>query len=332
MIILDGQICPYLVNKVIKVQRLVDISLELRTQESGLDLLEEELSNSTLELGRDLLRLHRNVHGRNLGGAIGFLGTSEHLTEGSLSGTVLSHHDDDLRVGELSSLDGQIEATKSLSHVWIAVSVRSVNQKFFACLTDAELQRFFTETQVLRGDVAIKEDVDTFTDRRWVGDDTVYSRLSVQQTDKVGKIVQNGQIVLDDDNVVVGLEQTANHAASGQTLLDIKERRWLVKHVDIGLLHTSDGNGETLQLTTRQEIDVTVNDLVEFEFCHDLLQTLLADLGALFDESANRPFGTLDGSGNLVDILWLDNSLEVVLQDLGEVVLQLRSSEVLQDL
>lgn len=35
---------------------------------------------------------------------------------------------------------------------------------------------------------------------------------------------------------------------------------------------------------------------------------------------------------DLVDILWLYDGLEVVLQDLGEIVLQLRASEISQDL
>lgn len=39
-----------------------------------------------------------------------------------------------------------------------------------------------------------------------------------------------------------------------------------------------------------------------------------------------------DGAGNCVDILGLDDGLEVVLNDLGEVVLELRAAEVGDDL
>lgn len=42
--------------------------------------------------------------------------------------------------------------------------------------------------------------------------------------------------------------------------------------------------------------------------------------------------GTLDSLGDLVHVLWLDQRLQVILQDLGEVVLQLGAAEVRQDL
>ena len=40
----------------------------------------------------------------------------------------------------------------------------------------------------------------------------------------------------------------------------------------------------------------------------------------------------LDSPGDLVDILGLDDGLKVILQDLGEVVLQLGATEVSEDL
>ena len=41
---------------------------------------------------------------------------------------------------------------------------------------------------------------------------------------------------------------------------------------------------------------------------------------------------TLDGLGNVVNVLGLDDGLQVVLQNLGEIVLKLRTTEVSQDL
>lgn len=46
----------------------------------------------------------------------------------------------------------------------------------------------------------------------------------------------------------------------------------------------------------------------------------VAQLGAGLDEVSNVLNGALDSPGNLIDILRLDNSLEIVLQNLGEVV------------
>lgn len=97
-------------------------------------------------------------------------------------------------------------------------------------------------------------------------------------------------------------------------------------------MHTDDGNGETLQLTTGKEINVTVENGVKLERLDDLLDSCFVNLGALLDEEANGSVLALDGSGDLVDVLRLDDSLEVVLEDLCEVVLQLRTTEVLENL
>jgi hypothetical protein len=57
----------------------------------------------------------------------------------------------------------------------------------------------------------------------------------------------------------------------------------------------------------------------------------VAQLSAGLDEVSNVLNGALDSPGNLIDILRLHNSLEVVLQNLGEVVLQFGTTEVLEN-
>ena len=79
-----GQVLHFLVDEVIKLERLDDIGLELRRQEGGLDLLEEQLPDGTLELGRDGLRLHANLHLGNLLVSIGLESTSQETTESGL--------------------------------------------------------------------------------------------------------------------------------------------------------------------------------------------------------------------------------------------------------
>jgi hypothetical protein len=64
----------------------------------------------------------------------------------------------------------------------------------------------------------------------------------------------------------------------------------------------------------------------------DLLDSSGVDFGTLLDEGTDGSVLALDGSGNLVDVLGLDNGLEVVLEDLCEVVLQLGTTEVLENL
>lgn len=64
----------------------------------------------------------------------------------------------------------------------------------------------------------------------------------------------------------------------------------------------------------------------------DLVDSGLVDFGALLDEETNGSVVAFDGSGDLIDVLGLDDSLEVVFENLGEVVLQLGTTEVLEDL
>jgi hypothetical protein len=178
--------------------------------------------------------------------------------------------------------------------------------------------------------VTVEEDVDTLTDGMGQSHNTINGGSTVENTDVVGKIVENRQIVLDDDDVVVVTEERANNHSSAQTLLDIEVGRRLVEHVDIGLLDGNGTNGETLKLTTGQKVNVSVHNVVKFENVGDLLG--VSKGGSAFDEEPDALVGSLDGSGDLVHVLGLDNSLEVILQKLGEVVLKLRTTEVLDDI
>jgi len=258
------QVLDFLVDEVVHLERLVDISLELRVDEGSLDALEEELADSTLELGCDLLGLHGNVHGRDFLVAVGLESTCKHLTECRLTSTVLSHHDQNLGAGECAGLDLEVEVAHGLLHCRVGEALRLVKQEVLARITNAELQRLIAETQVLGGNVTVQENVDTFTHGEGGGDHTVYGGLSVKNANVVGQVVENGQIVLDDNDVAVGSKQTADQTTGGKTLLDIQEGGRLVEHVDVGLLHADHADGEPLQLTTGEEVNVTVPDNVEF--------------------------------------------------------------------
>jgi len=102
-----------------------------------------------------------------------------------LSGTVLSHHNDDFRVGERTSLDGEVEFAKGLCHGWVAILSALVGKELLTGLSDTELKRLLTETQVLGRNVTIEKDVDTFANGVGLSDDTIDSRLAVEKADKV---------------------------------------------------------------------------------------------------------------------------------------------------
>lgn len=313
-----GQVLDFLVNEVIELQGLDDIGLELGRQEGLLDLLEEELADGTVELGGDGLGLHADLHLRDAALAVGLESTGQETTEGGLASSVLTHHDNNLGVSEVTAVNAQLEVAQLLLHPGVLESAGLVDGEFVSGLGDTESKRLITESQVLGRDVTVEEDVDTLTDGVGKGHNTVNGGLTVQHADVVREVVENRQIVLDDNDVVVITEQRANDLGSAQSLLDIEVGRRLVEHVDVGLLDANGTNGETLKLTTRKMTNVTVHNMVELEDIGDLLGSLQG-VSAL-DKMADTSVGATDSLGNLINVLRLDNSLEIVLQKLGEVV------------
>ena len=92
----SGESFDFLVDELVKLQWLNDIGLELRKEESGLDLLEEELSDRALELRGDLLRFHADFHSWHLLSSIWVDSSCKQFTERRLSSSVLTHHNNDL--------------------------------------------------------------------------------------------------------------------------------------------------------------------------------------------------------------------------------------------
>lgn len=313
-----GQVLNFLINEVIELKGLDDVSLELRRQESLLNLLEEQLANSTLELGGNGLGLHADSHVWDRALAVWLNSTSEETAESGLAGSILSHHDNNFRVGELSSINTKSEVAKGLLNLGVGKGTRSVNGEVVGSFSKAESKRLFTESQVLGGNVTVQENVDTFTNRVRHSDNTIDGGLSVENADVIGEIVESRQIVLDDDDVVIVADKRANHLGGAQTLLDIEIRRRLVKHVDIGLLDANRADGKTLKFTTREQSDVSVHDVVQLQNPGHFLG--VSKGGTALDKVANALLRATDSLGNLIDILGLDNSLKIILQELSEVV------------
>lgn len=111
--------------------------------------------------------------------------------------------------------------------------------------------------------MAVEENVDTFTDRGRHSNDTIHCRATVEHADEVGKIIKDGQIVFNDDNVIIWTQERANNCSCLETLLDVQIGRGLVEHVDISLLDTYCSNGEALQFSTGQEVDITIQNMVQ---------------------------------------------------------------------
>lgn len=225
------EILHFLVDEVVELKGLVDIRLELRAQESGLDFLEEKLSDGACELGRDLLGLHRNVHRGHGGSAVWFLCAGKHSAEGSLPSPVLAHHDDDFGICKFAWLDLQVKIAQSLLHGWIVKAMVFLAYEVVTRFGDTECEGFFAEAQVLGWDVAIEEDIDAFANRLRQCDDAIHGRSPIEYTNKVREIVEDRQIVLNHNDIVVRTQQTTNDPCSAQPLFDIEIRRWLIEHV-----------------------------------------------------------------------------------------------------
>lgn len=229
-----GKVLDFLVDEVINIERLIDVGLELRRQESCFYALEEQLSNSTLEFRCDFLWFHADVHRRDGCAAIWFLRSSKHFAKCCFPGPVLSHHYNDFRIGEFPRLDGEMKATQGLFHLWVAKSSAFVGYEVVPSFRDTEGKGFFAESQVLCGDVPIQENVDAFPNRRRKSDDTIHSWPAIEYANKIGKVIQDRQIVLNYNDVVVWSEKFSDNTSRAKTLLDIQVGRWLVEHVSNG--------------------------------------------------------------------------------------------------
>ena len=134
--------------------------------------------------------------------------------------------------------------------------------------------------------------------------------------------------MLDDDDVIRRSDQASDGPSSSETLSDIKIRRWLVKHVDVGLPNTGNSNGESLQLPSRKLSDLSILQSLELEVRLQLVP--IWQLRLFVEHLLHRHVGHLDTPRKLVDVLRLYDSHDVVFKDFGEEVLKLGPAEIFQ--
>lgn len=315
----------FVIFNVVDMEGSDDIGDELRISVNTLQSAFEELIDATFELGSNFLGLVRNVQFRNFFFLFLIL-TSEHSDEGGLTSTVFTEHDDDLGVGETTGFDLQLEGAQSLAHVGILVG-GGVGKFLINNFSDLEGKFDFSESQVFSRDETGQEDVDTFSNGERHGNDTVGTGFTVQAADEIGKIIQDTQIVLNANDVNFRAEETSDTFGSSESLLDIQVRTGLIQHVYGFLLHGDNQDGKSLELTTGQVIDVSVQKMGKIQ----LLEQYVADSSFVLLGNNILEF-TLDKLGDRVDVLGLDGGLELVFQELGEEVLEFRTSEVLDDI
>ena len=260
--------------------------------------LVEQLSDSALELGRDLLGLVTDVHLRHtclrglvresllleLDLLIALEQTGQHTDKGCLAGSILSEQDNDLRISKLSlhHMQDELRSTTphGLGHIGVAVIAHHILLAaiILGTLGYLERERIIAESKVLRGNISGQEGIDTNADTEGHGNDTVTTGGTVQDADVVTEIVQNGKVVLHDEDVatvaVLIFNERTDHVGGRQPLLDVEVGRGLIEHVHIRHLYGDGGNGETLELATGKHADLTVHDMLELGLCRGPIEAV----------------------------------------------------------
>ena len=119
---------------------------------------------------------------------------------------------------------------------WIFVSTSFVYLLVLKGITHFKVELLISEPHVFSGDKSSQKNVDSFSYSEGHSHYTVSSRLTVKATDEIGKIVQDGEVVLDEDNVVVMSLKSSDQFCTVDTLLDIEVRGRFVEYVDFSFL------------------------------------------------------------------------------------------------
>lgn len=111
---------------------------------------------------RKHLRLHRHLELLLVTRIVRHLLSSQQLDERGLSRSVLSEHDNDLRIGELSGVNVELESSHGLGHRRVRELPRLGSRDVVGGFRDLEREGLGSESQVLGGDDSVEEDVDTW--------------------------------------------------------------------------------------------------------------------------------------------------------------------------
>ena len=135
--------------------------------------------------------------------------------------------------------------------------------------------------------------------------------------------------MLDADNVSLRGEERTNHSTSSESLLDIEVTRWLIEHVDIGLLNASHTDDKSLQFSARQLSNFSFQNVGQVEHLNGLIERIT--LVTCLQSRGDAHLGGLGVLRDRVDVLDLNEGFHLVLEHLLEEILQLTTSEEPED-
>ena len=122
-----------------------------------------------------------------------------------------------------------------------------------------EDDRLFTEDKVFSGDVTGEEVVDTISDVNRLRDNTINTGNTVKNVTVIRKIIKNGEIVFNGDDVVVGvISEFTDDTGSSKTLLNIEVRSRFIDEVKVTRTSNGNSNSETLEFTTGEFSELTL--------------------------------------------------------------------------
>lgn len=93
----------------------------------------------------------------------------------------------------------------------VLISSGLVKFHVFEGITDLKGKFLFSEPHVFCWHKSREEDVDAFSDSEGHGNDSVCCWFSIKAADKIRKVIEDGEIVLDDDDVVIMCLQVSDH-------------------------------------------------------------------------------------------------------------------------
>jgi hypothetical protein len=194
----------------------------------------------------------------------------------------------------------------------VFISSHLVQLHIFKGITDFKIKLFISKPHVLSGNKPGQEDIDSFSDSERHGNNPIGSRLSVKAADEIRKIIENGKVVLHNDDVIIVGLKSSDQLRAFDSLLDIQIGRRLIEDVDFDFLDHHDQHSESLQLSTGKLINVSAIKLLKLQLNSQFVTE--SKIVFLLDILTNI---ALCCFGDAIHILGLDGRLEGKLKHLG---------------
>lgn len=122
----------------------------------------------------------------------------------------------------------------------VFIGSRLVHLHIFKGITDFKVKLLIPKPHVLSGHKPSQEDIDAFPDSEGHGHYSIGSRLSIEAADEIREVIEDGEVVLDNDDVVIVGLKFSDQLRTFDSLLNIEIGCWFVEDVHFHLLDHHD--------------------------------------------------------------------------------------------